>query len=117
MIGVKGKQLGAIHHFHLTMHVTFTFDLLTPISIGHILDSWGVFVMSFIMIGVKGKQLCDINHFQLPLHCDLDLSLFDPETHRVHSHLMESLCMKFHDDRCKGKAIMQHKPFSVINAL
>ena len=38
--------------------MTLTFDLLTSKSIGHILDSWGVCVWSFMMIGVKGKQLC-----------------------------------------------------------
>ena len=26
-------------------------------------------------------------------------------------------CMKFHDDSCKAKGIMQHKPFPVINEL
>ena len=31
---------------------------LTWKSIGHILDSWGVCMWSFMMIGVKGKQLC-----------------------------------------------------------
>ena len=31
---------------------------LTSKSIGHILDSWGVCMWSFMMIGVKGKQLC-----------------------------------------------------------
>ena len=34
--------------------VTLTFDLLTPKSIGHILDSLGVCVWSFIIIGVRG---------------------------------------------------------------
>ena len=38
--------------------MTLTFDLLTSKSIGHILDSWGVSMWSFMMIGVKGKQLC-----------------------------------------------------------
>ena len=33
-------------------------DLWTSKSIGHILDSWGVCMWSFVMIGVKGKQLC-----------------------------------------------------------
>ena len=37
---------------------------LTSKSIGHILDSWGVCMRSFMMIGVKGKQLCAGNHFQ-----------------------------------------------------
>ena len=41
--------------------VTLTFDLLTSKSIGHILDSWGVCMWSFMMIGVKGKQLCTGN--------------------------------------------------------
>ena len=31
--------------------------------------------------------------------------------------LMGSLHVKFHDDRCKGKAVMRRKPFSVIYAL
>ena len=30
---------------------------------------------------------------------------------------IRKLRVKFHDDRCKGKAIMRHKPFQVINAL
>ena len=30
---------------------------------------------------------------------------------------MGSLHVKFHDDRCKGKAVMRRKPFSVIYAL
>ena len=71
-------------------------------------------------IDVKGKQLhvYNINHFQYSIHCDPDLYPFDPKINRAHSsHLIRSLCMKFDDDRCKGKAIMQHKPFSVINAL
>ena len=75
------------------------------------------------MIGAKGKELCNINHFQLSMHCDLDLELLDPEINRTHPRLMGSLCMKFHYERCKGKAIMRHQPFYitlsflVINAL
>ena len=53
------------------------------------------------------------NHFQLSMHCDLDLRLIDLEINGAHPRLMGSLCMKFHE----GKAIMQHKLFSVINAL
>ena len=90
---------------------------LTPKSIGHILDSRGVFVWSFMMIGEKGKQLCNINHFQLSMNCDLDLWPFDTKIHRAHPRLVGSLCMTFHDNKCKGKAIMRHKPFSVINTL
>ena len=72
-----------------------------------------------MLIGVKGKQLCDINHFQLSMHCDFDIFLLTQKSigYILNSYMIGSLCMKFHDDRCKGKAIMQHKPFSVINAL
>ena len=112
---------------------------LTLKPIGHILNSWGVFVWSFIMIGEKGKQLWNITHFQLSMHCDLDddrckkkvvmrrkpFSViyalwpwpFDLKIYRAHPWLMGSLHVKFHDDRCKGKAVMRRKPFSVIYAL
>ena len=51
------------------------------------------------------------------MHCDLDLQPFDLKIYRAHPCLMGSLHMKFHDDRCKGKAVMRRKPFSVIYAL
>ena len=51
------------------------------------------------------------------LHCDLDLWPFDLKIYRAHPWLMGSLHVKFHDDRCKGKAVMRRKPFSVIYAL
>ena len=97
--------------------MTLTFDLLTSKSIGHILASWGVCMWSFMMIGVKGKQLCAGNHFQSFMHCDLDLWTFDLKMYRAHPCLMGSLHLKFHDDRCKGKAVMCRKPFSVIYVL
>ena len=106
MIDEKEKQLCNINHFQLSMHCDL--DLWTPKSIEHILTSWGVFVWSFMMIVLKGKKLCNLNHFQLSMHCDLDLWHFDPETHWAHPRLTGSLCMKFHDDRWKGKAIMRH---------
>ena len=51
------------------------------------------------------------------MHCDLDLWSFDLKIYRAHPWLMGSLHVKFHDDRCKGKAVMRRKPFSVIYAL
>ena len=51
------------------------------------------------------------------MHCDLDLWPFDLKIYRAHPSLMGSLHVKFHDDRCKGKAVMRRKPFSVICAL
>ena len=51
------------------------------------------------------------------MHCDLDLWPFDLKIYRAHPCLMGSLHIKFHDDRCKGKAVMCRKPFSVIYAL
>ena len=51
------------------------------------------------------------------MHCDLDLWPFVLKIYRAHPCLMGSLHVKFHDDRCKGKAVMHPKPFSVIYAL
>ena len=42
---------------------------------------------------------------------------FDLKIYRAHPGLMGSLHVKFHDERCKGKAVMRRKPFSVIYAL
>ena len=44
------------------------------------------------------------------MHCDLDLWPFHLKIYRAHSWLMGSLHVKFHDDRCKGKAVMRRKP-------
>ena len=44
------------------------------------------------------------------MHCDLDLWPFDLKIYRAHPCLMGSLHVKFHDDRCKGKAVMRRKP-------
>ena len=44
------------------------------------------------------------------MHCDLDLWPFDLKIYRAHPWLMGSLYVKFHDDRCKGKAVMCRKP-------
>ena len=33
---------------------------------------------------------------------------------REHPEFMGSLCVNFHDDKCKDRAIMQQKPFSDI---
>ena len=90
-------------------------DPLTPKLRGHILNSWWVLVWSFMMIGVKGKQLFDINLFQLSMHCDLDLWPLDCKIDMAHPGLMESmesLCVKFHDNKCKGKAVMHRNHFT-----
>ena len=45
---------------------------------------------------------------------------FDLLTSKSIGHILASwgsLHVKFHDDRCKGKAVMRRKPFSVIYAL
>ena len=51
------------------------------------------------------------------MHCDLELWPFVLKIYRAHPWLMWSLHVKFHDNRCKGKAVMHQKPFSVIYAL
>ena len=91
--------------------MTLTFDLLTPKSIGSILHSWGKCMWSFMKLGVKGKQLCAGNYFPESLHCDLDLWPLGPKFHRAHTWLIGRLHVKFHEDRCKGEAVMRLKPF------
>ena len=48
------------------------------------------------------------------MHCYLELWHVDPEINtRAHSQLKGCLCVKFHDDRCKGKAIMYKNHFQL----
>ena len=44
------------------------------------------------------------------MHCDLDLWPLNLKIYRAHPWLMGSLHVKFHEDRCKGKAVMRRKP-------
>ena len=41
----------------------------------------------------------------------------DPKVHRAYTWLIRKLHVKFHEDRCKGEAVMRLKPYSVILAL
>ena len=62
----------------------------------------------------KGEAVMRLKPFYLTaqsLHCDLDLWPFDPKFHRAHTRLMGRLHVKFHEDRCKGEAVMRLKPF------
>ena len=62
----------------------------------------------------KGEAVMRFKPFYLTaqsLHCDLDLWPFDPKFHRAHTWLMGRLYVKFHEDRCKGEAVMRFKPF------
>ena len=45
------------------------------------------------------------------MHCDLDLWPFDRKIDMAHHWLLSSLCVKFHDERCKGKVVMRTEPF------
>ena len=89
--------------------MTLTFDLLTPKSIGHILDSWGASVWSFMIIGGLQSQLSSGNHFQITMRHDLDLWPFDPKINRAHPWLMGSKCMKFHDHRWITESVIVRK--------
>ena len=92
--------------------MTLTVDLLTPKSKGHILDSWGVSVWSFMIIGWLQSQLSSGNHFQITMRHDLDLWPFDLKINRAHPWLMVSKCMKFHDHRLITESVIVRKPFS-----
>ena len=89
--------------------MTLTFDLLTPKSIGHILDSWWVSVWSFMIIGWLQSQLSSGNHFQITMRHDLDLWPFDPKINRAHPWLMGSKCIKFHDHRWITESVIIRK--------
>ena len=85
-------------------------DLLTPKSMGHILDScqsWGASVWSFMIISGLMSQLWSRNSFQSPIPHDLDLWPFDPEINRAHPWLNGSKCMKFHDHRWISSSQLQ----------
>ena len=45
------------------------------------------------------------------MHCDLDLTPFDPKVDRADPWLTGSVPVKFHEDRCKGEAVMRMEPF------
>ena len=53
------------------------------------------------------------------MHCDLDLWPFDPKVNRALAHpwLMGNVPVKFHEDRCKGEAVMRMKQFYLTYAL
>ena len=48
------------------------------------------------------------------MHCDLEL--WHPKSTWYILYSWGGFCITFHGDRWKGKVIMRHKPFSVINA-
>ena len=95
--------------FKLPCAMTLTFDLLTPKSIGHILDSWWVSVWSFMIIGGLQSQLSSGNRFQITMRHDLDLWPFDPKINRAHPWLMGSKCMNFHDHRWITESVIVRK--------
>ena len=51
------------------------------------------------------------------MHCDLDLWPIDPKVNRPNPWLKKSVPMKFHEDRCKGEAVMCMKPFYLTMCL
>ena len=63
-----------------------TFDLLTPKSIGYILDSWGASVWSFMIIGGLQSQWLSGNHFNH--QCPMTLT-FDLWTPKLIEHILE----------------------------
>ena len=52
----------------------------------------------------------------LPNPCIVTLT-FDLKVNRAHPCLMGRVPVKFHEDRCKGEAVMRMKPFYLTNAL
>ena len=44
------------------------------------------------------------------MHCDLDIQTFDLKANMANPWLMGSVPVKFHEDRCKGEAVMRIFP-------
>ena len=59
----------------------------------------------------KGSRSAPETIFSNPCIVTLTFDLFDPKVHRAHTWLMGRLHVKFHEDRCKGEAVMRLKPF------
>ena len=91
---------------NLQLSMLCDLDLWTPKYIGHILNSWGVFVWSFMIIKLI------MQHKPFSVISALWPWLLCWKINRAHPRLLGSLCMKFRDDRCKGKAIMRRDYFT-----
>ena len=100
--------------FSIIKKLPHDLDLLTPKSIGLILDSWAASVWNFMTIGGLQSQLWSGNHLQLTMPHDLNLWPFDPEINRAHPWLMGSKCMKFHDYMWITKSVIVQETFSII---
>ena len=111
---LKRKYLCAKTIFSNQCIVTFTFDLLTPKSLGHICNSRAVFLWSCMMLDIKRSSYAQKAFSRINALWPWPLN---PKIKRAHPQLMGSLCMKFHDDNCKWEANTTHTQFSVINAI
>ena len=111
----KGKAIMSQLLFSVINAVTLTF---WPRNWYGTFSTLGEYVCGFMMIGVKGKQLCA--NYHLSNQCIVTLTFkFDLMTQKLIGHILDSwgVCVKFHDDMCKEKAIMCQLRFSIINAL
>ena len=89
---------------------------LTPKSIGIIIDSWEIYLASFMTKGEIQAVICPetiINH-QSPITLTFDL---DPKINRGHPSFIGSISGKFHDYMCNTGSNMVWKPFSIYRLL
>ena len=113
----KGKAVMRLKPFYLTAQsLHCDLDLWPFDPKFHRAHTWlmGRLHVKFHEDRCKGKAVMRLKPFYLTaqsMHCDLDLWPFDPKVHRVHTWLMWRLHVKFHEDRCKGEAVMRLKPF------
>ena len=73
IIGAILVQIWSGKHFQSSESCDLDLDLWIPKSIGVILDSWEVFLASFMIIGAIQAEIWSGNHFQSSESCDLDL--------------------------------------------
>ena len=87
--------------------------LWQPLSIVHILDSWGVSVWSFMIIALITSSVVILETIRkITMRHDLDLWPFDLKINRANIWLMLSKCTKLHDHRMITELVIVRKPFS-----
>ena len=113
----------SFYFYYIPINTEFSFPLKTFVW-QHIF--WSLDMLELGILGQKlGKKdmICHWEYSRISAikwtekkPCIVTLT-FDLKVYRVHTRLMGRLHVKFHEDRCKGEAVMRKKPFSVILAL
>jgi len=117
---VKGySSYWAATVFILRVTATFTFDLLTPKSIGVFYSKRAIILWSLKALGQRVLELLSGNGFHSSGHCALDLWPTDPKINRGFQLNKSYHPMKFEGLTCssKGTRVFERKRFSLFGSL